>query len=146
MQISRLGPGDAPRARAMFEMFATVFETPSEVLGADYLQRLLTRADVWIVAAIEGDAMVGGVTAYTLPMTRSETAELFIYDLAVRTDHQRRGIGRALINELCSQAAAAGIEVSFVPADNDDAHALEFYRAIGGAPSPVTLFTFSRDR
>jgi aminoglycoside 3-N-acetyltransferase I len=32
----------------------------------------------------------------------------------------------------------------FVPADNDDQHALDFYRALGGSPSSVTFFTFLR--
>ena len=33
----------------------------------------------------------------------------------------------------------------FVPADNDDTHALDFYRAIGGVPAPVTMFTFGEE-
>ena len=31
----------------------------------------------------------------------------------------------------------------FVPADDDDIHALDFYRALGGEESPVTFFTFA---
>ena len=31
----------------------------------------------------------------------------------------------------------------FVPADDDDTHALRFYAALGGKPSKVTLFEFS---
>ena len=54
------------------------------------------------------------------------------------------GIGRALVHELISLGRAAGIDTTFVPADDEDTHALEFYRAIGGVPSPVTFFTFSR--
>ena len=32
----------------------------------------------------------------------------------------------------------------FVPADDEDQEAIEFYRAVGGTPSPVTFFTFDR--
>ena len=42
-------------------------------------------------------------------------------------------------------AAAKGIQVVLVGADNDDVYALDFYRALGGLPSPVTFFTFSGD-
>jgi hypothetical protein len=42
-------------------------------------------------------------------------------------------------------AAAAGIQLVLVAAHDDDGHALDFYRAVGGAPSPVTFFTFSGD-
>ena len=33
----------------------------------------------------------------------------------------------------------------FVPADNDDQHALAFYTAIGGEAAPVTIFSFRGD-
>jgi aminoglycoside 3-N-acetyltransferase I len=46
---------------------------------------------------------------------------------------------------LRTEAARAGITVAFVPADNDDTHALDFYRAIGGVPAPVTIFTFGEE-
>ena len=76
-------------------------------------------------------------------MTRTETSELFIYDIAVREADQRQGVGRRLVKELSQQAAAAGIAELFVAADNEDTHALDFYRALGGAASPVTIFEFA---
>ena len=78
-------------------------------------------------------------------MTTMESPELFIYDIAVRPDYQRQGIGRALMTALRQAAAAEGIADLFVPADNDDRHALEFYRRLGGVAAPVTIFTFSGD-
>lgn len=138
----RLGRGDDALAQRTFAMMAAVFEEHREPLPEDYCAALLVRADMWIIAALEGDEPVGGITAHVLPMTRDATSELFIYDLAVRADRQRRGIGRALIGALREAGVAVGIEVAVVPVDNDDEHALEFYRAIGGAPSPVTLFVF----
>ena len=63
--------------------------------------------------------------------------------LAVRTDHQRRGVGRQLMADLLEKSAARGIENVFVTADNADVHALDFYRALGAAASPVTLFAFA---
>ncbi|HXT16347.1 MAG TPA: GNAT family N-acetyltransferase [Gemmatimonadaceae bacterium] len=75
---------------------------------------------------------------------RRELSELFIYDRAVRSAHQRQGIGRALVTALLAAAAAQGIDEVFVAADVTDLHALDFYRALGGAPAPVTMFTFSQ--
>jgi aminoglycoside 3-N-acetyltransferase I len=92
-----------------------------------------------------GEQIVGGLTAHTLPMTRSESREIFIYDIAVRADHQRRGVGRLLMSHLIRTASDAGIHDLFVPAEDEDVHALEFYRALGGAASPVTFFTFGRE-
>lgn len=125
-------------------MMAAVFEEDCEALDDAYVGRLLRRDDFWAVAAVEDGAIVGGITAHALPMTRVAATELFIYDVAVRADRQRAGVGRALVTALRDLAEAAGIEVSFVPADDEDTHAIEFYRALGGEASPVTFFTFSR--
>ena len=55
-----------------------------------------------------------------------------------------QGVGRLLVSALREAATAAGIDDVFVPAENEDLHALEFYRALGGAATPVTFFTFPR--
>lgn len=145
IQTKRLTDGDRKLARGLFTLMAEVFAEDCEPLSDDYLDSLLNRADFWAIAAFVGDNMVGGITAHTLPMTRTESSEVFIYDIAVRRDYQRQGIGRHLMIALCEKTAAAGIREMFVGADNEDIHALDFYQALGGVPSPVTLFTFSED-
>lgn len=143
MLLKRLKVGDRELAQALFTLMADVFAEDREALGDDYIDRLLDREDFWVIAAFAGDQIIGGVTAHTLPMTRTNSAELFIYDIAVRSDQQRKGVGRGLVAELRIQAAALGIHEVFVAADNEDAHALDFYHALGGAASPVTIFSFT---
>lgn len=143
LRTQRLTEGDQEVAKSLFVLMANVFEEVSAPLSEDYLDRLLRQDAFWAVAAFVGDELVGGVTAHVLPMTRAEASELFIYDLAVRADWQRQGIGRYLITTLRERAAVAGLQTVFVPADNDDLHALDFYQALGGMPSAVTIFTFS---
>ena len=144
MHVKRLTSGDRDVARALFALMADVFEEDSEVLSDGYLDRLLGREEFWVIAAFAGDDIIGGVTAHTLPMTRTASCEIVIYDVAVRRDRQRQGVGRRLVAELRAQAAARGIREVFVPADDADVHALDFYRALGGAASPVTIFTFTQ--
>jgi aminoglycoside 3-N-acetyltransferase I len=145
VRIRRLTADDLALARATFAVLVAVFdEGEPGPLSEEYLVELLGRPSFWALAACVDDEVVGGITAHTLPMTRSPSSELFIYDLAVRPDHQRRGIGRRLVLDLCAAAALAGIATVFVPADDEDVHALAFYRALGGEPAPVTIFTFSR--
>ena len=142
VRIERLGPRDRERARRTFELLTEVFKTPGEPLSDGYVRRLLDRPEFWVLAAIVGDEIVGGLTAHELPTTRNESTELFIYDVAVHPAFQRRGIGRQLMTTLLALAAKRGIDVTFVPADNEDDHALAFYEALGGVAAPVTMFDF----
>jgi aminoglycoside 3-N-acetyltransferase I len=142
-QVVRLTSGDREVARRLFATMAGVFGHGCESLSDDYLDRLLAREDFWALAACVGDLIVGGLTAHTLPMTGSSSSEIFIYDIAVRADYQRQGVGRRLLTDLRRRAAASAISVVFVSADNADPSALDFYRALGGAASPVTFYTFA---
>jgi len=142
IRVERLTVADVELARALFATMARVFAMDTEVLSDRYLTRLLDRDDFWALAASVDGQLVGGLTAHTLPLTRAEVSEVIIYDIAVVPDWQRHGVGRQLMSALRSQAAGAGITVVFVPADNEDTHALDFYQALGGVPAPVTIFTF----
>jgi aminoglycoside 3-N-acetyltransferase I len=146
LRITRLTSRQPKLARQLFAMMAHVFEEAPGRLGEAYVRRVLGRAEFWALAAIEGHEVVGGITAHALPMTRAQSSELFIYDVAVRADHQRQGVGRRLMQALRKGARAAGITELFVAADNEDAHALDFYRALGGSPAAVTIFSYSRRR
>src|SRR5262245_52337251 len=134
IRIVRLTPEDIAVARSTFVMMAAVFEEGGKPLSDDYLRRLLARDDFFALAAFSEKTPVGGITAHVLPLTRLERSELFIFDVAVRADHQRKGIGRQLVAALRGAAAEIGIHDVFVPADDEDNHALEFYRALGGEP------------
>jgi aminoglycoside 3-N-acetyltransferase I len=142
MTVRRLTTADCALARELFLTMAGVFEVPAVPLSDGYLGRLLASPDFRAFAAVDGDRVVGGLRAHVLPMTTSERSELFLYDIAVVPAQQRRGVGRALVAALRETAAAEGIDVVWVPADNEDTHALDFYRALGGEPAPVTIFTF----
>jgi len=126
----------------MFAVLAAAFDEAAEPLSDEYVDRLLASSSFWALAAFEGDRVVGGITAHTIPMTRSPRAELFIYDLAVSDEVRRQGVGERLVATLRILAAEAGIAEVFVPADDDDTEAVAFYRSIGGRESPVSLFTW----
>jgi aminoglycoside 3-N-acetyltransferase I len=144
VHVARLVTGDDSIARRLFLTMAEIFEEDHVPLSDEYVGRLLAQDQLWVLAATIGTEIVGGLTAHTLPMTRSESREIFIYDIAVRASHQRRGVGRLLMSHLARLSGEAGIADMFVPADAEDSHALEFYRALGGVAAPVTFFTFDR--
>lgn len=143
--VRRLSSGDRAVAEDLFPLMAAVFEEEAGPLSPGYIDDLLRRDGFWAMAAFVDDDLVGGLTAHSLPLTRIEALEIFIFDIAVRPNAQRKGVGRRLLETLRAEARQAGIEVVFVPADDEDTHALDFYRALGGEAAPVTIFTFGGD-
>ena len=141
-EVVRLGVGDEVRAGRTFELMADVFDEDHGELSVAYVAGLLSRPEFWAYAAVTDGVVVGGLTAHALPMTSSEQAEVFLYDIAVAAEVQRQGIGRKLVETLLGDTRQAGIAVMFVPADDEDIHAIDFYRALGGRASNVTFFEF----
>jgi aminoglycoside 3-N-acetyltransferase I len=141
--VKRLSTDDLIEARKMFTLLANEFEEESELLSDRYLKTLLGRSEFWALAASSGTEIMGGLTAHVIPMTRAETSEVLIYDIAVLAKYQRRGIGRRLVEELLSWTSREGASEAFVLADEGDTHALDFYRKVGGKASSVRQFSLS---
>jgi aminoglycoside 3-N-acetyltransferase I len=143
IRTKRLASSDRVEAMKLFEMMAEVFSEESVPLTEQYIDHLLGRRDFWAIAAFASEEIIGGITAHALPMTRTASYELFIYDIAVRAEFQHQGVGKSLVSALREQALSLGIQEVFVAADNADTNALDFYRALGGRSSAVTIFTFT---
>ena len=58
-------------------------------------------------------------------------SEIYIYDLAVRENHRRRGVATGLIRTLQQIARERGAYVIFVQADPGDEPAIRLYASLG---------------
>ncbi len=142
IQVRRLGAGDAETFQQLVLLFCTVFEMPDEHVDRGRLQSLLADPHFVVYAAFDGDEMCGGLTGYIMLMYYHAESELYLYDMAVATSHQRQGIGRLLIEEMKRFCTAGNIGVMFVEAHADDLHAVEFYRSTGGAAEQAVHFNY----
>jgi aminoglycoside 3-N-acetyltransferase I len=102
---------------------------PSE----DYLRRLLGGDSFIALAALKSGVVVGGIAAYELKKFEQERSEIYIYDLAVASDHRREGIATALIEKLKEIAGKRRAYVIFVQADTgiEDKPAIALYTKLG---------------
>lgn len=133
--IRHLGPDDIATARALIALFAAAFDDPGTYCASrpsgDYLAALLKDPSFIALAAIEEDAVIGGLVAYTLRKLEQERSEVYIYDLAVAEAHRRRGIATALITALKPIARDRGAWVIYVQADLADDPAIALYTRLG---------------
>ena len=109
-EIRKLASQDLAEFRSLIDLFNRVFEEMQPVSASDsHLQRLLSSRAFIALAAFFENEVVGGLTAYELPMYQHDSSEILLYDLAVRPDFQRRGIGQGLILHLKEYCSRQGI-------------------------------------
>ena len=134
MTIKRLGQSDLAALRKLNKLFAEVFEDEesyaSKPPSDGYLREFLGNAANIVLVAEDEGRVVGGAVGYLLQKFEQKRSEVYLYDLAVAKDQQRKGVGTALMRRLRAVAAEAGAWVVFVQADEGD-EAVEFYRALG---------------
>ena len=130
-----LGPADVTQFRAMLAMFGEAFGDRAAYLESqpddEYLRGLLSSGLFIAVAALDGSAVIGGLAAYLLPKSEQARSEIYIYDLAVREAHRRKGVATSLIEELKKLAVARGAYVIYVQADRGDDAAIALYTKLG---------------
>jgi len=139
----KLAPGDEFDFVKLVKVFDEVFENeiPSTLQATD-LKTLLAKTDFMCFVAMHDNEVVGGVTAYEMYSYYSAQSEAYIYDLAVKKDFHRRGIGKELIATLSSYCQSKNMKTLFVEAHEEDEEAVVFYRNIGGHSEKVVHFNF----
>jgi aminoglycoside 3-N-acetyltransferase I len=143
-EMKRLRSGDAKLLQKLNLTFQEVFETPVvEAPSPSYLEKCLEQNSFLAYVILQGDQVIGGLTAYELPMYSAEHSEIFLYDIAVRKDFQRKGLGKKLLEFLNLYCKTNNIKLMFVEAHEEDEHALEFYHSTGGKAERVMHFNFN---
>ena len=133
--FAELAPSDLASMKNLLRVFGEAFEDLETYQGAvppdDYLQSLLAAPHFLVVVARHGDEVIGGLAAYELQKFERDRREIYIYDLAVATEHRRKGVATGLIARLQRIARERGAYVIFVQADRGDAPAIALYESLG---------------
>jgi|SRR5690554_2689919 len=128
-EIQVLSPHALKELDELISIFETVFEMRNfKRPKKEHWQRLLQKDNFFAVVAKADHQIVGGLTVYILDQYYSEKPLAYIYDLAVLTAYQRKGIGRKLIGHTNQYCRQQGFEEAFVQADKIDDYAIDFYR------------------
>jgi len=135
--ILQLTANDIPIMEALLTAFGEAFEDietyNSKRPSQDYLQQLLSGETFIALAAMKQGEVVGGIAAYELKKFEQARSEIYIYDLAIKSEHRREGIATALIQKLKGIAAERGAYVIYVQADTgvEDEPAIALYSRLG---------------
>ena len=144
LEVRKLTQQDVPAFNLLIHLFSIVFEEKeSDTRSETHLLKLLRNDHFVAMAAFYEKEIVGGLTAYELPMYYSEESEILLYDLAITSKYQRMGIGKRLIQSLKEYCAENGINEFFVLAHEEDEHAVAFYHSTGGKSEKVVNFLYN---
>jgi ribosomal protein S18 acetylase RimI-like enzyme len=124
--IRRLGPGDEPAACAIASLFKSANLSPGRAA-----QFLGNPANCLVVAEAD-DTPVGFLLAYRLERLDHQAGQLFVYEIDVAPDYQRRGIGTRLMEYVRALVRDEHLMEAFVLTSRDNDAALALYRATGG--------------
>lgn len=130
---TQLTQQDAPKLQKLNELFGAVFDDADNYQAhppsSNYLADFLAQEQHIVLVAEHDSQIVGGLVAYCLTKFEQQRKEIYLYDLAVSTHHQRQGIGKILMNELRAVAKSLGAYIVFVQADEGD-DGVAFYESL----------------
>ena len=142
-QIKHLGRQDV----AIFQKLITVLEEAFEIKNSvkakeSYLKTMLGKPEFIAYAVLHKNEVIGGLTAYELQSYYSEQSEMFIYDIAVKPEFKRKGLGKKLMSALEQYCRQNDIKVMFVEAYEEDEQAVKFYNSTGAKAEKVVHFNY----
>jgi ribosomal protein S18 acetylase RimI-like enzyme len=98
-----------------------------------------------LLVAFDRNEPVGLLLAYELPRRHGDAPKMHLYELGVREDYRRLGVGRSLLTSFAGLCRARGSSRAFVLTDESNAAAMAFYDSTGGVRfrDDDVVFTFS---
>ncbi len=128
MEIKKLNSDSLMDFKSLIEIFKVVFENDEPIANDEQLRKLLRNPDFYVFVVMSNSKVVGGLTIYVLHRYYGTKPIAYIYDVGVSPNFQGRGLGKALIAEVCNFCKENGFEDAYVEAESDDIDAVEFYR------------------
>jgi aminoglycoside 6'-N-acetyltransferase I len=138
LTLKLLHPIDLPLLHNVAE---NVFDDPIIESSA---QEFLADPRHRLIVALDDDLIVGFVSAVIYVHPDKPAPELWVNEIGVAPTHQRKGIGKALMQAILDEAKRSGCTEAWVLTERDNLPAMAMYTSVGGAessPDPV-MFTF----
>jgi len=135
VEIRLLGAGDNG---VLADVASGVFDAPP---APRWTAEFLADARHHLAVALHNGRVVGMASAvhYVHP---DKPPELWVNEGGVAPSHQRRGIGRQLLQALFSHGRALGCTEAWVGTEEDNVPARRLYAAVGGQEQLMVYVTF----
>jgi aminoglycoside 3-N-acetyltransferase I len=144
--IKKLSPTDLSLAKQLIILWQTEDGDLNPIIPSDsYLDDLISKDSFHVFVAMKDKHIIGGLTAYELPMFKEEVKEMFLYEIGVDENYRQQGIATKLIDTLKKTCFEKDIKVIFVGTSIDNHAAKQLYKATGGEMEEIPWFTYNLD-
>ena len=115
--------------------------SPKQTIAKNLQHNILSEnSGVKLILAVEKNQAIAMATISLLYPAPQETAQLFIKELFVIPSHQRKGVGKKLMQFIANYAEKNHCSRLDLAVDSDNRHAIDFYHALGMQPLPSKLY------
>lgn len=128
MEIKKLHQSEIADFTKLIEIFKEVFENDAEISNEHHLSKLLSNPDFMVFVVKIDHKVVGGLTVYILHRYYGTKPVAYIYDVGITPKFQGKGLGKALMAEVCNFCKSNNFEDAYVEAESEDIDAVNFYR------------------
>jgi aminoglycoside 3-N-acetyltransferase I len=133
VRIRRLGEGDeAGAVRVIEELKFPMDGVVGVRVDPAYMRAFLADDRHYVIVADVEAEPAAYLFAYRLSRFDGRPPVMFIYEVAVAERYRRRGIGRALLQEITRLATTVSCSKMFVATNRGNEAAMALYRAAGG--------------
>ena len=142
MRVRRLGVEDV--ALAVEALRSWKGPAPAEPSGGEHIRPFLARPENVLIVGEEDGAPVGFLVAYVLDRVDRSRKMVCLYEIEVGEPHRRRGVGRAMVEELVTLCRRENALKVWVVASRGNAAAMRLYASTGAraAASDDVVFVY----
>ncbi|MFT4600415.1 MAG: aminoglycoside 3-N-acetyltransferase I [Arenicella sp.] len=145
MVVELIKPDELEKFVQLRQIFIEVFKEDAPALNEEQFKQLRDNRSFIAIGATVGFELVGGLAAHIVTNYYKGGLDLFIYDIAIKPDHQKKGIGNELIKFAKQFCIDHKIKEMYVSAESVDEKALSYYRNSEGKEVESRYFVYKFD-
>ena len=145
MVIELIKPDEIEKFIELRNIFIDIFKEDAPALDEVQMKQVRDNRNFVAIGATVGFELAGGMTAHIVPNYYKGGLDLFIYDVAIKVEHQGKGVGIELLNFAKNFCVDHKIKEMHVAVKEGDQNALSYYGKTGAQEMGARFFTYKFD-
>jgi|GEM_PF-5345854 len=120
-----------------------LIDEPQHAPNNEHLTQLLKDDRTYLVAALQGDLVMGYALAYRFPSLYRADHLAYLYDIGVEEEFRKQGVGKRMINTLLPQLKLDGVSELWLGTGTDNQAGQALFGATGAIRTDETFYDYT---